>query len=177
LGQTPADGLLGATRLVPSRRARDHRPLSTPVSKLGLWAKFGAYVPRVGLSKTGRVLFGASRLTPRYHSGPPLRAFSDASRHSQGGCYWCCNICARIAAKDEIREGEIGCLLDEIGNLVERIERPQKELRAGPQQGRSRNVAVKVTPLTSRCRANTRVSRMPANAAIGCCGQTASGAG
>jgi hypothetical protein len=31
-------------------------------------------------------------------------------------------------------KGEIGCLFDEIQNLVEPIERPRMDVRAGPQQ-------------------------------------------
>jgi hypothetical protein len=33
-------------------------------------------------------------------------------------------------------EGEVGCLFDEIQNLVEPTERPHTDVRAGPQRGR-----------------------------------------
>jgi hypothetical protein len=39
-------------------------------------------------------------------------------------------------ATDEVREGEGGCLFDEIQNLVEPAERPHTEVRFGPQRGR-----------------------------------------
>jgi hypothetical protein len=39
-------------------------------------------------------------------------------------------------ATDEVREGEIGRLYDEIENLVEPIERPDMDVRAGPQRDR-----------------------------------------
>jgi hypothetical protein len=35
-----------------------------------------------------------------------------------------------------IREGEVGCFFDDIGNLVEPTERPHKDVRTGPQRGR-----------------------------------------
>jgi hypothetical protein len=41
--------------------------------------RLGAFAPRE------EVLFGALRLTLRFRSGPPLRAFYDAARRSQGG--------------------------------------------------------------------------------------------
>jgi hypothetical protein len=53
-----------------------------------------------------------------------------------------------------VREGEIGCLFDEIQNLVEPIERLHMDVQAGPQRGRSRSVAVGVAPMTRRCRAS-----------------------
>jgi hypothetical protein len=47
------------------------------------------------------------------------------------------DIRARIAATDEIREGEGGCLFDEIQNLVEPTERLHTDVQAGPQRGRT----------------------------------------
>jgi hypothetical protein len=37
-------------------------------------------------------------------------------------------------ASFKIRKGEVGCLFDEIGNLVEPTERPHKDVRTGPQR-------------------------------------------
>ena len=34
--------------------------------------------------------------------------------------------------RTQVREGEIGCVFDEIQNLVEPIERPDMDVRAGP---------------------------------------------
>ena len=44
--------------------------------------------------------------------------------------------CHRDVATDRVREGEIGCVFDEIKNLVEPIERRAMEGPAGPQRGR-----------------------------------------
>jgi len=38
--------------------------------------------------------------------------------------------------RTQVREGEVGCLIDEIQNLVEPIERLHMDVRAGPQRGR-----------------------------------------
>jgi hypothetical protein len=47
----------------------------------------------------------------------------------------------RWAGSTKIREGEIGCVFDEIQNLVEPIERRYMDGSAGRQRGRSRSVA------------------------------------
>jgi hypothetical protein len=62
-------------------------------------------------------------------------------------------------ATDEVREGEGGCLFDEIQYLLEPTERLHMDVQAGPQLGRSQGVAVRVTPLTRRGRARKSCSR------------------
>jgi hypothetical protein len=39
-------------------------------------------------------------------------------------------------ATDGVRKGEVGCLFDEIQNLVEPTERLHTDVQAGPQRGR-----------------------------------------
>ena len=49
---------------------------------------------------------------------------------------------------NRVREAEVGCLFDEIQDLVKPIERPDMVGPAGPQRGRCRSVALEVAPLT-----------------------------
>ena len=58
-------------------------------------------------------------------------------------------------ATDAVREGEVGCFFDEIGNLVEPTERPDMDVpagrsEAGCQSVAAQSVAVRVAPLTRR---------------------------
>jgi hypothetical protein len=43
--------------------------------------------------------------------------------------------CYRDVATDEVRKGEIGCVFDEMQNLVEPIERRYMDVSAGPHRG------------------------------------------
>ena len=58
--------------------------------------------------------------------------------------------------------GEVGCLFDEIGNLVEPTERRHKEVPAGPQRGRSRSVAER----TARPSENTIEIKLSCRSAV-----------
>jgi len=71
-----------------------------------------------------------------------------ALRH--GGCNGAKN------ASFEIRKGEIGCLFDEIQNLVEPIERRDMDGSAGRSEAGAGASRPEVTPLGRRCRARVR---------------------
>ena len=63
------------------------------------------------------------------------------------------------ASSARVREGEIGCVFDEIQNLVEPIERLHMDVQAGPQRGR--------TP-ERRDRARAPDSPPPGEGEVGC---------
>src|ERR1700730_2480668 len=75
-----------------------------------------------------------------------------------------------------VRKGEVGCLFDEIQNLVEPTERQGMDGLAGPQRGSNRSVAVKVAPL-ARLPDEHRGEAYTPNAATRSRGRSASEAG
>jgi hypothetical protein len=70
-------------------------------------------------------------------------------------------------ATDGVREGEVGCLFDEIHNLVEPTERLHTDVQAGPQRGRMPERRGRSRTFGPPLSSEGRVSRMPANAGIG----------
>ena len=71
--------------------------------------------------------------------------------------------CHMDVATEEVHEGEIGCLFDEIQNLIVPIERRTMEGPAGPQPGKTPERSGRSRAFDSPVPGEGRVSRMPAN--------------
>ena len=87
------------------------------------------------------------------------------------------SICHMGVATDEVREGEGGCLFDEIRDLVAPTERLHMDVQAGPQRRHEPKRSGRSRASDSPSSSEGRVSRMSANATTGRSGRTVSRAG
>jgi hypothetical protein len=104
--------------------------MARPMDKGRREVRLGAVAPRFGYQ--GRCYRrGAIR------AKIATRVSNTVANVATGGCGRFASeagLCSNAMATDGVREGESGCLFDEIQNLVEPIERRYTDVSAGPQR-------------------------------------------